>query len=250
MSAFTPLQRVSCAVIASALGCAAHANAPHTSATVGVDGWRIDRTEVSVAQFANYARATGVVTRAEQEGGGFEYAGGWQRRAGWTWRTPYGQVNGQTDTDVDANALLPAVHLSFSEAQAYCNWAGGQLPSYQQWATAAYSEQREQATDGFVRGTTYPYPTGLSGDGANTSAPDAWPKAAPVGATKRGVNGLFDMGANVWEWTATAQGDSRQTAGGSWWYGAYQMRADVNAFKDKDFYAVYIGFRCVYTNPQ
>ena len=54
------------------------------------------------------------------------------------------------------------------------------------------------------------------------------------------------MGANVWEWAADARGDERRTMGGSWWYPASQMRADVEAWKPADFYAVYIGFRCVY----
>jgi formylglycine-generating enzyme required for sulfatase activity len=54
------------------------------------------------------------------------------------------------------------------------------------------------------------------------------------------------MGANVWEWTTDAQGSQRRTVGGSWWYGAFNMKADVQAFKPADFYAVYIGFRCAY----
>ena len=28
---------------------------------------------------------------------------------------------------------------------------------------------------------------------------------APVGVSKQGVNGLYDMGANVWEWGKTVQ---------------------------------------------
>ena len=38
--------------------------------------WAIDRTEVTIAQFDRYVRATGNVTRAEKEGGGFEYGAG------------------------------------------------------------------------------------------------------------------------------------------------------------------------------
>jgi len=33
---------------------------------------------------------------------------------------------------------------------------------------------------------------------------------------------------------------------GSWWYGALNMKADVQALKPADFYAVYIGFRFVH----
>ena len=74
-------------------------------------GLQIDRTEVTIGQFARHAQATGVRTRAELEGGGFEYVGGWQRRAGWTWRQPEG---------VSASPDLPAVHLTHAEAAAYC----------------------------------------------------------------------------------------------------------------------------------
>jgi formylglycine-generating enzyme required for sulfatase activity len=68
----------------------------------------------------------------------------------------------------------------------------------------------------------------------------------PVGTTKQGVNGLYDMGANVWEWLADRQGDTALTAGGSWWYGTSKTRAEGIQWKPATFYAVYIGFRCVY----
>jgi formylglycine-generating enzyme required for sulfatase activity len=197
----------------------------------------VDRTEVTIGQFVRFAQATGTVTRAEREGGGFEYVGGWQRRPGWTWRTPDGVP--------PVSSQLPAVHLTHAEAEAYCRWAGGRLPTAAEWASAAYTEQRNPAPAPWVRGTTYPYPTGNTPQGANTSGADAWPRAAPAGATAEGVNGLFDMGANAWEWVSDAQGAERRTMGGSWWYGPGQMRKDVNAWKAADFYAVYIGFRCV-----
>jgi formylglycine-generating enzyme required for sulfatase activity len=198
----------------------------------------IDRTEVTIAQFARFAAATGLRTRAERDGGGFEYVGGWQQRAGWTWRTPDGRPA--------ASDQLPAVHLTHGEALAYCQWAGGRLPTAAEWLSAAYTEQRLSPPSPWQRGKTYAYPTGDTPQGANTSATDAWPRAAPAGATAPGVNGLLDMGANVWEWASDARGAERRTLGGSWWYGASQMRADVSAWKDADFAAVYIGFRCVY----
>jgi len=33
--------------------------------------------------------------------------------------------------------------------------------------------------------------------------------------------------------------------GGSWWYGATQMKADYGATKPRDMAAIYIGFRCI-----
>ena len=207
---------------------------------VALPNFAIDRTEVTIGQFDRYVRATGVITRAEKEGGGFEYVAGWERRPGWTWRKPDGQT---------ISADMPAVHLDFAEAQAYCRWAGGRLPTGAEWQMAGFTELRESPPAPWQKGRTYPWATGDSPQGANTSDADPWPRAAPAGATKQGVNGLYDMGANVWEWTTDTpdnRGRERRTVGGSWWYGAFNMKADVQAFKPADFYAVYIGFRCVY----
>lgn len=226
-----------CALLACA-SLAAQAQVDERVTLDDLGGLQIDRTEVTVGQFARYVTATGTVTRAEREGGGFEYSAGWQRRAGWTWRRPDG---------VDpVSPQLPAVHLTHGEAEAYCRWAGGRLPTAVEWQRAAYTELRRTPPAPWLRGQTYPWPTGDSPYGANTSAPDPWPRAAPVTQTRAGVNGLHDMGANVWEWAADARGDERRTLGGSWWYPPEQMRAEVEAWKPRDFYAVYIGFRCVY----
>ncbi len=227
-------------VVLASLGCAHWLALAQIGERVQLDdlaGLQIDRTEVTIGQFARYVQATGVRTRAEQDGGGFEFVGGWQRRQGWTWRRPDG---------VDAAPDLPAVHLTHAEAAAYCRWAGGRLPTAAEWRQAGFTELRAQPPAPWVRGKTYPWTTGESPQGANTSDPDPWPRAAPVIQTRAGVNGLHDMGANVWEWAADERGSERQTLGGSWWYPAYQMKADVQAWKNADFYAVYIGFRCVY----
>ena len=88
----------------------------HVTDKVVLGHWAIDRSEVTIGQFERYVRATGTMTRAEKEGGGFEYGAGWERRPGWSWRKPDGVA--------PVSADLPAVHLDFAEAQAYCRWAG------------------------------------------------------------------------------------------------------------------------------
>ena len=66
----------------------------------------IDRTEVTVGQFREFVNVTGLRIKAETDGGGLVYAVGWQQKADWTWRTPYG---------VSARNDEPAVHVSFDE---------------------------------------------------------------------------------------------------------------------------------------
>ncbi|MFN3400327.1 MAG: formylglycine-generating enzyme family protein [Ferrovibrio sp.] len=209
---------------------------------VRVGTFLIDRTEVSIAQFRRYAEANRIVTDAEREGGGYEYAGGWVRRAGWTVYRPFGEV-----VDTEAH---PAAHVTWAEAQAYCRAAGGRLPTVSEWMLVAYTETRSHPPVPFVSGKVYPYPTGDDPAGANMSVPDRWPRSSPVGATAAGVNGLYDMGGNVWEWAADtredAGGGEKRTMGGSWWYGPAQMKADANYSKPAHFYAVYVGFRCAY----
>jgi sulfatase modifying factor 1 len=205
---------------------------------VVLSDFAIDATEVTIGQFTVYAAARQFLTAAERDGGGFEYQAGWERRPGWTYKTPYGE---------HTRADEPAVHVSWHEAKAYCEAAGGSLPTRAQWASAAYTEQRAHPPRPFANGRTYLYPTGDTAEGANIAGTkDGWARHAPVGHARQGVNGLYDMGANVWEWLADAQGDERLTAGGSWWYGASKMKLDGMQYKPGNFYAVYVGFRCVY----
>ncbi|MCR9255766.1 MAG: formylglycine-generating enzyme family protein [Alphaproteobacteria bacterium] len=216
-----------------------------------IGAFSIDRVEVTVGAFARFAAATGMVTKAEREGGGLVYEAGWEQKSGWTWRTPFGQV---------ARDDEPAVHVTFDEAQAYCRWAGKRLPTEREWLAAAYTERRIDPPIPFEAGKTYPYPTGATPDGANCLGECGKGKGpaidhsavlsrgighAPAGTTLPGVNGLYDMGANVWEWVDIGDGRRQGTRGGSWWYGAAQMRADYDASKPRDMAVVYIGFRCV-----
>jgi formylglycine-generating enzyme len=224
-----------------------------------IRGFAIDRHEVSIGQFARFAQSTGAITMAEKVGGGGTYEGGWVQRKSWNWRTPFG---------LPASPNEPAVHISFHEAKAYCEWVGKRLPTDAEWMEAAYTERRAQPQKGFIAGRIYDYPTGESPLGANclgdcgvvpTIADYASPAItsrgrghAPVGTTRVGVNGLWDMGGNVWEWTESgAQGveTERPTRGGSWWYGAGQMHRSHVQTKPADTAVVYIGFRCSKSLP-
>lgn len=220
--------------------------------------FEIARTETTVGQFREFVRATQWVTRAERLGGGQVYEAGWVQKPGWYWARPFGRP---------AQDNEPAVHVDVEDARAFCRWAGGDLPTDAQWAAAAYTEWRPMPPAPFKTGQRYRYPTGDSPQGAQclgdcganaqaravASAMGLWRGHghALVGQTPAGVNGLFDMGANAWEWTrpdsANSLGNSDsqwRTRGGSWWYGSEPMLENHVAYKPMQTTVVYIGFRC------
>ena len=212
---------------------------------------RLDTTEVSVGAFRRFVQATGRVTRAEAQGGGLFYEGGWVQGPGWVWHSPYGRPAADDE---------PVVHLTHAEAQDFCRWRGSRLPTEAEWRRAAYTEQRPQPPAPFERGRLYPYPSGDAPQGAHCLGDCERPGRprgvalgvtsrgeghVPVGRTPPGVNGLHDMGGNVWEWVDSGPGPEQATMGGSWWYGAAPMHRQHRATKPADMAVVYIGFRCV-----
>ena len=221
----------------------------------GASSFEIARTETTVGQFRRHAEATGLRTRAELRGGGQVYEAGWTDKPGWTWAAPFGRPAADDE---------PAVHITFPEAQSYCRWVGGRLPTDTEWAAAGHLEQRETPPPPFVKGRRYGLPTGDAAAGAqclDDCGPAARQRAlnhgarllrghghARAGSTPAGVNGLHEMGGNAWEWVdgppGAAPGAERRTRGGSWWYGSAQMREDHDQRKPPDTTVVYIGFRC------
>ncbi len=85
---------------------------------VQIDGFSIDSTEVTVGAFKKYADASGFKTQAELAGGGYEWGFGWERRSGWTYKEPQGQLASDDE---------PVVHITWDEANDYCNYLGGKL---------------------------------------------------------------------------------------------------------------------------
>jgi formylglycine-generating enzyme len=224
-------------------------SAPNSSIpTVQIGNLIWDQTEMTIADVKGFA-ATGFVSAAEQKGGGLTYEGGFVQKPGWIWRTPYG---------VPASDSEPAVHLNQKEAESICRYYGKRLPTDAEWTSAAFLEQRANPPTGFVKGQRYPYPGGNTptvshclsacGDYKGLAPPGALNRGTGhvrAGSTKPGVNGLYDMGGNVWEWTATERNGGFITRGASWWYGPdRQQESDVES-KSGDIAVVYIGFRCV-----
>ena len=120
---------------------------------VRVDGFYMDRHEVTNAQFAEFVESTGYVTVAERpvdtpqgshDPGSMTFfspeaifslrdPGQWWR---WTesasWKCPEGP--GSTYQEVLGH---PVVHIAFEDAVAYSTWRGARLPTEAEWEFAA-----------------------------------------------------------------------------------------------------------------
>src|SRR5262245_44571147 len=94
---------------------------------VELDGFWIDRTPVTNAEYVRFMEETGA-----------EPPRYWQRDGdGWV-RSAMGQT-----TEVDPR--LPVIHVSWHEADAFARWAGKRLPTEAEWEAAAVGARDERA---------------------------------------------------------------------------------------------------------
>ncbi len=176
---------------------------------VSVGDFWIDRTEVTVAQFAAFVAATGYVTDAERQGGGALFRTPtaqdaqtstlpwWHFVKGADWRHPQGPEAGE------GPGHLPVSLVTLDDAQAYARWLGNQLPSEAQWEYAArggkaQTQLSETPVDAQGRPTAN-YWQGVF-PVVNT-AEDGYVGPSPVGCFAANGYGLYDMIGNLWEWT-------------------------------------------------
>jgi formylglycine-generating enzyme required for sulfatase activity len=130
----------------------------------------MQRTEVTVDQFASFVKSTGHRTAAERAG------------AGRTWRKPGFPLDGRQ----------PVVYVSFGDAEAHCRWLAARLPTDDEWEYAARAGSTARhywgdAVDGrylWYRDNSEGHPHEVG-----TRLPNAW--------------GLHDVEGNVWEWSVS-----------------------------------------------
>ena len=196
--------------------------------TVTLAPYAIDKTEVTNADFTRFSEASNYVTTAEARG----YSWDITKCHGCNWRQPEPGHN-VLDRPDD-----PVVHVSWTDGQAYCDWAGGRLPSEDEWEFSARGEARR----------TYPWgddwnPTRLR-DIDSTGIGLEPVGSYPSGATPEGV---LDLAGSVWEWTSTSSpsGDRQVLKGGSWveTNPAY-LRSAAFSEEKADHSSISLGFRC------
>ena len=193
----------------------------------------IDKTEVTVAAYRACVRAGKCRSPADNENA-------------CTW--------GESGMDQH-----PMNCVDWNQANTFCAWAGGRLPTEAEWEYAA------RGSDGrkYPWGNRAPSPTRLNMSGTA----DGWERTAPVGSYPKGASpfGVLDMAGNAWEWTADKYYDeyspepatnpqnpgddssSRVARGGSW---SSVDPAEVRAASRKEFQPdAKLGFRCARTAP-
>jgi formylglycine-generating enzyme required for sulfatase activity len=181
-----------------------------------VKPFAIERCAVTVDRFAAFVADTGHVSDAEHFGWSYVFhlfldstdgcpplpgAEWWRAVKGATWQAPEGP-----GSDVANRGDHPVTHVSYRDATAFADWAGGRLPTEPEW---------EHAAQGGRTGARYPWGDKEPDDTdhhpcniwqgrfpqENTGA-DGHVGTAPAESFAPNGYGLFNMVGNTWEWTS------------------------------------------------
>ena len=223
--------------IASAIAGTTNAESPRH--TVTLDAFWIDQTEITNAQYHRCVDA-GICTE------------------------PAACIKGEpTYADPD-KADHPVVCVDWEDAQSYCQWVGGRLPTEAEWEYAFRGDA----------GSIYPWgdefdgsrlnycDVNCSASHADSDNDDGFQLTAPAGSFSPGASwsGSLNMGGNVSEWVADwlgeyaeattsnpkgpSSGSEKLVKGCNWFFHPTYCRGAVRASVNPDTRFDYLGFRC------
>jgi formylglycine-generating enzyme required for sulfatase activity len=147
-----------------------------------------------------------------------------------------------------ASQNMPIVSVTWDDAQAYCGWTGGRLPTEAEWEYAARGGSTEARYGPLDEIAWYSQNSGN--------------QTHDVAQQRANGFGLYDMLGNVWEWvndrydqnyyqnrpsqdpTGPASGQERVLRGGSWDFDAGDIRVSVRSKGVPGDWFNYGGFRC------
>lgn len=152
-------------------------------------------------------------------------------------------VNGECPVQKDGRLSVACV--SFTQAAGYCASRGGRLPSEVEWEFAARG----------VRSFAFPW-----GEGSVAFTPRApnlcllrQERTGSLGACVSGASvsdrtplGIFDLGFNLSEWTASVFGgtERRVIRGGNWTLRVIAPVASQRMAREASYFSSSVGFRC------
>ena len=223
-----------------------------TQHQVTLSGFYISEYTITNEQFSQFLNATGVPSSGQGDVSGYgsqtlvRYDQMGVQFISNKWRPTTGHDN------------YPIVYVTWYGAKAFCDWAGGRLPTEAEWEYACRA------------GTATPFNTGNNLTTAQANYNGDYPyngnpkgtdlgHTQPVGSYAPNAWGLYDMHGNVWEWcndwdgdyptgavtnpTGPATGSSRVFRGGGWSSLAVQCRSACRSRNPPVSYINMIGFR-------
>lgn len=163
-----------------------------------------------------------------------------------------------------AGATMPVVGVTFADAERFCAYVGGRLPTEEEWEKAARGDSNRVFPWGDAWGE------GLANHGTSPFRPDGadgFDLLAPVGSFPAGasVYGVLDLAGNVWEWTSSPPRASdfaalgitgmsgagrRVLRGGAFDHPIHTLRVTARLpFASEATIAGDVGVRCAYDRP-